>query len=117
MLKETEMRQTEKSTNEETLADAKEAQAAVAQAITVLKEFYAKAAEATALMQKQPAIFDSPYKGMQVENSGVVGLLEVIQSDFARLEAETTASENTAAKEYDAFMADAKADKKSKEKS
>merc|ERR550514_1679679 len=42
-------------------------------------------------------------------------MLEVIQSDFARLEADTKASEATAQKEYDAFMSDSKADKESKE--
>jgi hypothetical protein len=30
---------------------------------------------------------------MQSENGGVVGMIEVIQSDFARLEAETSAAE------------------------
>lgn len=45
----------------------------------VFQEFYAKAAEATAFVQKQPEIFDSPYKGMQSENGGVVGMLEVYQ--------------------------------------
>merc|ERR1712066_521294 len=53
-------------------------------------------------------------KGMQAENGGVVGMLEVIQSDFARLEAETKASEATAQKEYDGFMTDSKVDKESK---
>merc|ERR1719248_414273 len=102
--------------------DAAMAKAAVAQAVVVLKEFYAKAAEATAFLQKQepraepPAIFDSPYKGMQAENGGVVGMLEVIESDFARLEAETKAAEETAQREYDAFMADAEADKAAKVK-
>merc|ERR1719424_2090558 len=52
---------------------------------------------------------------MQSENGGVVGMLEVIQSDFARLEADTKASEATAQKEYDEFMSDSKADKASKE--
>merc|ERR1719379_425059 len=51
---------------------------------------------------------------MQSENGGVVGMLEVIQSDFARLEAETKASEQSAQKEYDAFMTDSKVDKESK---
>merc|ERR1711862_747091 len=77
------------------------------------KEFYAKAAEATALLQ-QPEIFDSPYKGMQSENGGVVGMLEVIESDFARLESDTKASEATAQKEYDTFMTDSKVDKSAK---
>merc|ERR1711957_712382 len=83
----------------------------------VLREFYAKAGDATALLQQQPEspeIFDAPYKGMQSENGGVVGMLEVIQSDFARLEAETESSEATAQKEYDTFMTDSKVDKAQK---
>merc|ERR1712019_293858 len=117
--KATEMRQEEKATNEATIKDSQEAQTAVAQAVTVLKEFYAKAGEATALLQQKeqpvaPAIFDSPYQGMQSENGGVIGMLEVIQSDFARLEADTKASEATAQKEYDEFMTDSKVDKESK---
>merc|ERR1712083_1279654 len=81
------------------------------------KEFYEKAGEATALMQQKqepPAIFDSPYKGMAAENGGVVGMLEVIESDFARLESETKAAEATAQKEYDTFMTDSKVDKEAK---
>merc|ERR1719504_463257 len=96
MAKATEIRQAEKAKNEETIKDAQDAQTAVAQALTVLKEFYAKAAEATALLQQQPEapeIFDAPYKGMGAENGGVVGMIEVIESDFARLESETTAAE------------------------
>merc|ERR1711941_252636 len=104
MAKQTDLRQKEKATNAETIADAQEAQAAVAQALTVLKDFYEKAADATSFTQQQPEIFDKPYKGMQSENGGVIGMLEVIQSDFARLEAETTAAEATAQKEYDEFM-------------
>merc|ERR1719465_148309 len=53
MAKATEMRQAEKAKNEETIKDSQDAQAAVAQAVVVLKEFYAKAAEATAFLQKQ----------------------------------------------------------------
>merc|ERR1712216_211278 len=106
----------EKETNAATVKDAQEAQTAVAQALTVLQEFYSKAAEATALLQQEPPpSFDTPYQGMQSENGGVVGMLEVIQSDFARLEADTKASEATSQKEYDTFMSDSKIDKESKE--
>jgi len=111
----TKIRGDEKEKNAATTKDAKEAQTAVAQATEVLKEFYAKAGEATALLQ-QPEIFDSEYKGMQSENGGVVGMLEVIQSDFARLEAETTAAEAQAQKEYDQFMDDSAVDKAQKSK-
>jgi len=115
MAKATTIRQEEKATNAQTIADAGEAQTAVAQALTVLKEFYAKAGEATALLQQPaPEIFDSPYKGMQAENGGVVGMLEVIESDFARLEADTKAAEAAAQKEYDTFMTDSKVDKAAK---
>ena len=85
-----------------------EAQTAVAQALTVLKEFYEKAAEATALLQgkQKPEIFDEPYTGMQSENGGVVGMLEVIQSDFARLETDTKAAEAEAQKAFDEFTSE-----------
>jgi len=119
MAKATKLRQAEKAENTQTMEDAAVAQTAVAQAITVLKDFYAKAGDATALLQQQPVapeIFDRPYKGLQAENGGVVGMLEVIESDFARLEAETRAAEATAQKEYDTFMTDSKVDKAAKVK-
>merc|ERR1711972_89754 len=120
MAKATKLRQEEKAKNTQTIADAQEAQTAVAQAITVLKDFYSKAGDATAFVQKQqpvaPEIFEKAYTGMQSENGGVVGMLEVIESDFARLEAETRAAEVTSQKEYDTFMTDSKVDKAAKVK-
>merc|ERR1711907_352230 len=117
MAKATKLRQDEKAKNTETISDSQEAQTAVAQALTVLKEFYAKAAEATAFVQAQPEApetFDKPYQGMGGESGGVVGMLEVIESDFARLESDTKAAEATAQKEYDTFMTDSKVDKSEK---
>merc|ERR1719263_646898 len=116
MAEATKLRTAEKAKNTETISDSQEAQTAVAQALTVLKEFYAKAAEATAFVQ-EPEIFDKPYKGMGAESGGVVGMLEVIESDFARLESDTKASEATAQKEYDAFMSESKQDKAAKSSS
>jgi len=118
MAKQTTLRQAEKAKNTETIKDSQEAQTAVAQALIILKEFYSKASEATALLQQQPVapdIFESPYKGMQAENGGVIGMLEVIESDFARLEADTKAAEATAQKEYDDFMTESKVDKAQKQ--
>jgi hypothetical protein len=119
MAEQTQLRAEEKATNKETIKDSLEAQTAVAQALTVLKEFYAKAGEATALLQQQPQapeIFDKPYKGMQSENGGVIGMLEVIESDFARLEADTRASEAEAQNSHDKFMEDSTLDKAKKSK-
>jgi len=112
----TKLRREEKQKNTETISDSEAAQTAVAQALTVLKEFYAKAGEATALLQQkaEPEIFDKEYKGMGAEGGGVVGMLEVIESDFARLESETEASEASSQKEYDGFTTDSKVDKSEK---
>merc|ERR1719161_53570 len=101
----------------ETIEDSKEAQTAVAQALTVLREFYAKAAEATALVQQKqepPPIFDTAYKGQQAEGGGVISMLEVIEADFGRLEADTKTAEATAAEEDRVFMEDSKIDKTGK---
>jgi chromosome segregation ATPase len=111
------VRTAETKKNKETVEDSQKAQAAVTAALNVLKDFYAKAAQATALVQtKQPEIdapktFEGSYTGMGDSTGGVVGLLEVIGSDFARLEAETNTAEDEASKEQDRFMAESKKDK------
>ncbi len=51
---------------------------------------------------------------MQLVNGGVTGMLEVIESDSARLEADATAAEAIAQK--DGFMTDSKVDKESDSK-
>merc|ERR550537_1076766 len=102
----TAMRSEEKEKNSATVKDATEGQAAVEQALKVLKDFYAGAAEA--LLQKKT--IREPYKGMQDESTGVIGFLEVILSDFARLESETSTDEDAAQSEYDKFMADSNQD-------
>jgi hypothetical protein len=115
----TETRAKEKAANLATLADGKAASAAVTKAIGILKKFYAKAATATAFAQaaeEKPETWDESYKGMQSESGGVVGMLEVIQSDFARLEAETSSAEDEAARDHEAFLADSEKDKAVKEK-
>eukprot|EP00933_Yihiella_yeosuensis_P029765 TRINITY_DN233_c1_g1_i3.p1 TRINITY_DN233_c1_g1~~TRINITY_DN233_c1_g1_i3.p1 ORF type:complete len:676 (-),score=234.22 TRINITY_DN233_c1_g1_i3:219-2246(-) len=115
------IRQKEKAKNTQTIKDAVTAQAAVGQAITVLRDFYDDASYSTSLVQKAnqqpeaPEVFgDEAYTGMSSANGGVVGMMEVIESDFARLEAETTAAEAAAKKEYDEFMEDSQVDKQRK---
>eukprot|EP00448_Togula_jolla_P005634 CAMPEP_0170599824 /NCGR_PEP_ID=MMETSP0224-20130122/17008_1 /TAXON_ID=285029 /ORGANISM="Togula jolla, Strain CCCM 725" /LENGTH=706 /DNA_ID=CAMNT_0010924511 /DNA_START=62 /DNA_END=2180 /DNA_ORIENTATION=+ len=107
----TALRTKDKATNIATVNDAKEAQAAVQQAITILKEFYDRG-EAVALVQtsslqgQAPPIFEGAYEGMGSENGGVIAMLEVIESDYARLESSTTAMEETAEQDFNRFKTD-----------
>merc|ERR1719389_1420471 len=110
----------EKEKNMATIADAQAGQAAVSKATAILKEFYDKAATATALVQAQsngqqspmPETFDEAYTGQS--SGGVLSMLEVCQSDFARLEADTTSGEDASQSEFDTFTSDSAVDKATK---
>merc|ERR1719440_69463 len=54
------------------------------------------------------------FEGQQGSGGGVMGMLEVIESDFLRLKAETSADEKTAQREYDEFMKEATENKEKK---
>jgi hypothetical protein len=113
--KATDIRMEEKKTNAATVADAKVAQDAVEKAISILREFYASVAAGSALVQgatglkqqMRQAVSLDPYKGMQATSGGIFGMLEVVLSDFARLETETQQAESVAQTEYDKFMDEA----------
>merc|ERR1719484_516660 len=94
------------------MKDAKAGEEATAADLVILKEFYSS--QESFLMIKRQVPEMAAYKGMQSAKGGVVGMLEVISSDFARLFADTKAAETAAQQEYDAFMKDAKASKKAK---
>jgi len=120
MAKSTATRNEDKATNEVTVKEAKEAQTAVEQAMAVLKDFYAKSAEATALAQQSPGedapeTFSKPYTGMLPEGGSVIDFLEVILTDFARLESETATQEAADQEAYETFMFESKKDKALKE--
>merc|ERR1719329_285648 len=101
----------EKTENKATIADAQAGAAAIKSALVVLRNFY----DSQSFIQKQfPEM--AAYGGMQAGKGGVVGMLEVIVSDFVRLEAETKSAEAMGAAEYDNFMKDAEADKEYKHK-
>merc|ERR1719410_2724096 len=103
-------RNAEKATNAKTVEEAKAAQAAVEKATQILKEFYAKAADATLLQgssglsQEMAQAAQAPYKGMQSASGGIMGFLDVILSDFARLESDTNSAEDRAAATFEKFM-------------
>jgi len=110
----TKLRTTEKAANAKTLAEAKAAQVAVERATQLLKDFYGAATDATLLQgggagsgelkQEMNSVAEAPYKGMLGESGGILGLLDVILSDFARLETATSSAEDQAASAYEKFM-------------
>lgn len=107
-------RQDSKARNTQTMEEAKQAQTAVTQAIAVLKDYYAKAAEATSLEQQPaadaPATWDESANGQQTGGGSVIDFLEVILSDFARLEAETSTNENAEQDEFEKFEFESRKD-------
>merc|ERR1719269_473483 len=106
--------------NDKAISDAKAAIPAVRSALKVLKDFYAKASTATALVQQPspagdaPGSWEKPYTGMGGSSKGVLGMIEVILADFVRLEQETTSSETEAQSSFDKFASDSQADIDSK---
>jgi hypothetical protein len=131
-------RDAEKEKNQETISDTKLAQSATQKAMQVLKEFYDKAANQVDLPEARgpikydprslqilskstgasllqtsvpgaPEMESGKYTGMG--NGGVIGMLEVIESDFAAVIADTTASEAESARVFEQFLNDSNQDK------
>eukprot|EP00747_Dinoflagellata_sp_TGD_P143556 gnl/TRDRNA2_/TRDRNA2_176407_c1_seq15.p1 gnl/TRDRNA2_/TRDRNA2_176407_c1~~gnl/TRDRNA2_/TRDRNA2_176407_c1_seq15.p1 ORF type:complete len:693 (+),score=264.18 gnl/TRDRNA2_/TRDRNA2_176407_c1_seq15:88-2166(+) len=125
----TEIRNKEKATNEKTLADSEAGKEAVTFAMTTLKDFY----EGGSFLQKSkytppnagrdgktvgdmaPATAEGDYKGNQQASKGIIGLLEVILSDFERTIETTTEEETTAQGKFDTFESETNADTEAKE--
>jgi len=108
----TEVRTKEKAANEEAIADSKAGAEAVKQALVILQEFYSS--QASFLQGKRQVPEMTAYTGMQSSKGGVIGMLEVIETDFMRVVADTSAAEAQASKEYAAFMKEAEDSKKQK---
>jgi len=124
----TELRNAESEENNKTIADAKAGSLAVQNAISVLTTFYnaqfiqyepwkATNSDRTGatVSDKAPEIFDSQYRGSQEASKGIIGILEVIQSDFDRTDTTVTAEEQTAVGIYNGFKTTNEADTRGKE--
>jgi DNA repair exonuclease SbcCD ATPase subunit len=120
----TEIRETGKAENAEAIKDSEDAQDAVASATSVLETFYKESGmiekEAYELMQKpvklpdDPKTWDSSYTGVAdptKANSGVISVLKAVASDFAKMEADTRAQEETDQKAYDEEMSSSEIEK------
>jgi len=109
-------RSEERDVNAQTIADAKEAQNALAQALEVLKSFYEKTGASLVQAKDKQVPEMARYQGQQDSKKGVIGMLQVIMSDFARLQADTESADSQAQREYDEYMATAKTETEVKHK-
>merc|ERR1719424_1116092 len=109
--KTTKERNDESAENAATVSEAAEGQAAVEQAIGVLEKFYKTAAKAVFVQTSSKQVPDMPdagftndaNKGSQSASTGILGMLDVIKSDFVRTIKETEKAEKNAAKEFMEF--------------
>merc|ERR1719199_69648 len=107
-------RKDESAENANTVTEAKAGLAAVNMAIDILDKFYKTSAKAKVdLSLAQGPLDDAPdagfdngeaYQGAGGEAGGIVGMMEVIQSDFERTISETKKSEAKAEKEHLEFL-------------
>jgi len=94
----TEMRKESKDTHDITIADAKQARQAINEAITILKNFFAKAAGSTA----------NGNTGQQDAGAGVISMLETIVTDCTRTESKTEQEEAAEEEDYENLMHESK---------
>merc|ERR1719468_1298171 len=120
----TEIRETGKKENAEAIKDAEDAQNAVANAISVLETFYKESGmiekepyelvQAPVKLPDDPKTWDSSYTGVadpKKPKSGVINVLKAVASDFATMEADTRAQEETEQKAYDEEMSSSEIEK------
>jgi len=125
----TELRSDEKAENDVTIDEAKAGKDAVEYALKVLKDFYESAFVQTGkyvppdsdrsgntVGDLAPEIFDSGYSGRQDSSKGILGLLEVILSDFDRTDSTVTSQEETAVEKFEEYKKATEEDIATKEK-
>merc|ERR1719421_432761 len=126
----TTLRTGEREENTKTVADATAGLAGVKKAIKILKDFYENALVQTGAKYVPPNAgadgqtvgdmapdtgFDSDYSGNQDAASGIMGMLDVIKSDFERTIETTEDEEDDAATEFDKYKTETEADISEKE--
>ena len=104
-----ELRKDEKAQNEKTIKDSADGVETLKQAIQILTKFYGSAflqapnedREGNTVADLAPDTFDEEYKGNVDASKGILGMLEVIQSDFERTNTKTTEEEKESQKAFE----------------
>jgi len=116
ILEATELRAEGKLENTKTTKMSAEGAAAVKSALEVLQEFYGKSLlqamkytppksdrDGNTVGDLAPDAFSSEYKGSGSESKGIIGIMEVILSDFERTESKTTEDEKQSQEDFEQF--------------
>lgn len=110
------MREEEKAENAATIEEAKAGSDAVKEAIDIIDKFYKTAAKEEvdlSMIQRKGPLDDMPdagfeageaYKGAQGGSEGIIGMLDVIKSDFERTISETKKAEIQAKADHLDFL-------------
>lgn len=114
----TEARKKDKAQNLKDIETANDGLGALTEAIMILKAFYKSAAKAALVQQQASPVdednpgagFDGSYRGSQKASTGIIGLLEVIKSDYERTIKVTTEDEAEAHATFVEFDRASKAD-------
>jgi len=112
----TELRNNEKAENDKTVTEAGEGATGVASALQLLRSFYENTflqkskfvptnsdREGKTVSDRAPEVFDSEYKGQQEASKGIIGMLEVILSDFERTSGTVALDEEAAVTAFDTW--------------
>merc|ERR1719181_720206 len=116
----TDDRAADKKENEATIADAEDAQTAIAQAIAVLRTFYKESGEVAKeawesfvqlKAEPEPELWkEEKYTGTE-GGAAVIVMLENCATDFAKMESQARADETAHQDEFDTFLTQAQMDK------
>lgn len=109
----TKLRAENKAENQRVIAESVSGQEAVAKAVGVLRDFYASGAEHVSGDDGAGAVTEV-YGGEQERGKGVIDILKVIESDFAREEAQRTSAEAEQANSYKKLMNSSEVDVETK---
>merc|ERR1719356_1748521 len=115
MAEATDIRKTGKKENELAAKDAQDAQKAVSNAISVLESFYKESGmvpkkdwellQDPVKLPKTPSTWDSGYTGVsdpvKKQPAGIITVLKRVSADFAKMESDTMAQEETDQKLYE----------------
>lgn len=127
----TQLRGEERLENENTESEAGVGKAAVEQALQLLQEYYQRGSfvqrtgyippdsdrEGKTVADLRPEVFDSEYQGAQEASKGIIGMLQVILSDFDRTGDSVRAAEAAAVDKFTQFKTANEQDTQTKEES